>query len=74
MLEKDTLGGRKPMKPDDAEAALDLGKGAGLKVRASKDDLAPTNNHWEGGPHIHVGNIGSRTAGHIRVQPGVTPQ
>ncbi|ALG68940.1 hypothetical protein [Beggiatoa leptomitoformis] len=50
MIDKDTNGGRKPLSPDDAEAAMDLAKGLGLPVR---DDRKA--DHWKGGPHIHIG-------------------
>jgi RHS repeat-associated protein len=55
MLNADTNGGRKPLSPDDAEAAMDLGKGLGLDV---EDDRLKAD-HWKPNgvptPHIHMG-------------------
>jgi len=44
-----TNSGSKPLSPEDADAALDLGKELGLGTRDDRKE-----DHWKGGPHIHI--------------------
>ena len=49
-----TLGGRKPLSSDDADAAIDLAKELGIPgVRDNRN-----TDHWKGGPHIHIPGTG----------------
>ncbi len=69
MIDTDTNGGRKPLNPEDAEAAMDLGKGLGLDPikdhRYGQDAM-----HWVGGPHLHIGNCNLQKSGdHIPALP-----
>jgi RHS repeat-associated protein len=62
-------GGRTPIRPEDAGAIIDLGKGANYPgIRAGPSDVQ--GDHWIG-PHIHVPHTGR--GGHVPVQPGVEP-
>lgn len=55
------------LTPAEADAVIREAQQLGLEVRAKASDLAVTDNHWVGGPHIHVAGI------HVPVQPGYQP-
>ncbi len=68
MINKDTSEGRKPLSADDAEAAMDLGKGLGLGI--DDDRYGEDATHWVGGPHIHIDNCNLKKSGnHIPALP-----
>ncbi|OGS52178.1 MAG: hypothetical protein A3J79_09490 [Elusimicrobia bacterium RIFOXYB2_FULL_62_6] len=50
-----------------ADTAFALAMEMGIPMRIHPSDLAPTNNHWKRGPHIHIGDF------HIPVEPGYVP-
>lgn len=39
-----------------------------MPIRIHASDLQAKNNHWERGPHIHIGSF------HIPVAPGYMPK
>lgn len=64
---KRAAAGLQRLTPSEADAVLREARELGLEVRAKASDLAVTDNHWVGGPHIHVDGI------HVPVQPGCQP-
>jgi hypothetical protein len=56
-----------PLSAEEADLALRAARQLGLEVRFHDSDLAVTNNHWVGGPHVHIAGI------HVPVQPGYRP-
>lgn len=54
-LWKDALGGRKPRFAEDADAAVETGAELEFEVKDDTDE-----NHWDGGPHIHIEKIKPR--------------
>ena len=72
LADEASLGGRRPLSGSDANTLLDWGGEVCYPgLRASPADLAPTGNHWVGGPHINFPGVGS---GHIPVGSGVIPR
>jgi hypothetical protein len=74
LVDEATLGGRKPLTVDQANAVLDWAGEIGYDgVRASAGDLATPSN-WGANPvpHIHVPGAGRR--GHVPVDSGVRPR
>jgi len=61
LIDEETLGGRKPLSNEDADAILDWADEVG--INGARDDRG--KDHWEGGDHIHVPGSG---IGHIPVQ------
>jgi len=68
MIDKDTLGGRRPLSADDAEAAMELGTGLGLST--DDDKYGEDAKHWVGGTHIHIKGCNLKKSGrHIPALP-----
>jgi hypothetical protein len=71
LVDEATLGGRRSLTVDQANAVLDLADEVALPgVRASATDVAGA--HGPFGPHIHIPGAGR--GGHVPVQPGVPPR
>jgi len=56
-----------PLTQVQADALAKKAMEMGIPMRIHPSDLAPTNNHWKRGPHIHIGDF------HIPVEPGYVP-
>jgi hypothetical protein len=67
LVSEATLGGRTALSEADAQIVKELANEVNYPgFRASPLDLDPINNHWVGGPHIHIPGVGN---GHISVEP-----
>ncbi|MCF3107859.1 hypothetical protein LL912_03620 [Niabella sp. CC-SYL272] len=65
LVHEASLGGRKALSAVDTKAAIELAKDVKYPgFRATPSDMAPFNNHWIGGPHIHIPGVGN---GHIPI-------
>ncbi len=68
MLNEETKRGKKPLRPGDAEAAMDLGKGLGLGTEDHRYGKDP--QHWlNGRPHIHIDRCRVNKDDHIPALP-----
>jgi hypothetical protein len=56
-----------PLTQAQADALAKQAMEMGTPMRIHPSDLAPQNNHWTRGPHIHIGDF------HIPVEPGYVP-
>ena len=57
-----------PLKKADADFLIKKALALGVPIRIHASDLQAENNHWERGPHIHIGSF------HIPVVPGYMPE
>ncbi|OGR61464.1 MAG: hypothetical protein A2X36_06380 [Elusimicrobia bacterium GWA2_69_24] len=57
-----------PLKKGPANFLLRKARSLGVAIRIHPSDLQAENNHWERGPHIHIGSF------HIPVEPGYVPE
>lgn len=56
-----------PLTQAQADALAKKAMELGIPMRIHPSDLAPVNNHWKRGPHIHIGDA------HVPVEPGYVP-
>ncbi|MCU0880310.1 MAG: hypothetical protein MUF06_21265, partial [Pirellulaceae bacterium] len=67
IVDETTLGGTRPLTPAQAETVYDwLTETNYPGWHADPSDVAPINNHWDGGPHINIPGVG-RPGGHVPV-------
>lgn len=57
-----------PLKAEHANFLLRKARSLGVAIRIHPSDLQAENNHWERGPHIHIGSF------HIPVERGYVPE
>jgi RHS repeat-associated protein len=69
LLNNFTHKGRKPLDPNDTETVIRWAKEYGYPgLQFGPPHTDPINNHWEGGPHIHLWGVG-RAGNHVPIIP-----